>query len=64
MNNWGKILAFIVDGIKKLCDWLRKNKRRKNVQGMDKDIHNDNNASINKRVRDIKEQAKNRENSQ
>src|SRR3990167_1486110 len=58
MADWGKIGAFIVTRIDQLGSWLSKRSRRKNVQNMEKDVADNNNSTINKRVSDLKNKAK------
>ena len=63
LADYGKIGAFVVDRINQVADWLKKRKRRSDVQGMAKDVADNDNASINKRVSDLQRKAKNRDDS-
>lgn len=56
-----KAFNWITDRIDQVSKWLGRKKRRENVQGMEKDVADGNNTAINKRVSDLKQKAKNRD---
>jgi hypothetical protein len=63
VKDYGKIGAFIVTGINNFSNWIKRKVRRDNVQGMDKDVDNNNTSGISDRLHDLKNAAKNRDDS-
>lgn len=59
-----KAFNWITDRISQVSNWLKKKNRRDNVQGMEKDVVDNNNSAINKRMSELKQKAKNRDDSQ
>lgn len=63
MPGWGQVIGQAFKWIVQIGDWFTKRNRRSNVQGMRNDVANDNNAAINKRMQQLKQKAKNRDDS-
>ncbi len=59
-----KAFNWLTARIDQLSKFIKKKVRRDNVQGMEKDVTDNDNTAINKRVSLLKQKAKNRDDSQ
>ena len=58
LADWAKIGAFIVTGVTTFSLWLKRHNKRRYNESIEKDVDNRNAAALDKRLHDLKEEAK------
>jgi len=61
---WGKVLEYMLGGFDKLTHWVKRSKRRKDVQTMDEAVDANDSATVSNKLSELKRKEKNRRDSE